>query len=254
MHLGKSMKVLGVVALAAASSQVAHGAAARKNGLSGFSGTLSDNKNIKKQQLSCDPDSPLAGSTSVEYDPAVSHLTGFGFGPGYSGGAFVEVVPFGGEGQRLFQPINQFLLTPAGSETGYVQTFYTQTGDTGILPIPEGYTFLDHAGPVSVDTHFLTFEDATIVVGQSLSLLSAPPSVVLPGQTFDTAIYRIFADTGTHGGNPADYMLNFDEQGPFLVPASQIAEAVVQAPEPSGIALLGFAAAGLLRRRRALSA
>src|SRR5688500_7428266 len=36
------------------------------------------------QTLTADPEAPLYGATSVDYDPAVVHVTGYGFGPAYS--------------------------------------------------------------------------------------------------------------------------------------------------------------------------
>src|SRR5688500_7341906 len=63
-------------------------------GGSGYSGQLSSNAAIRKQQLTCDPDEPQRGSTSVLYDAARVTLTGAFAGPGYNNanfGGFVEV-------------------------------------------------------------------------------------------------------------------------------------------------------------------
>lgn len=242
MRLGKAYAMLGMAGLIGLIPCVSEGAAAKRAGGSGFSGTLASNPALRQQQLACDPDDPIVGSTSVEYDPLVSRLVGFGMGPGYSGGAFVEVRQFNPDTESVitvFQPINAFLASPAGAETGYVQTFYTQIGDTGQVQFFENYNVVDHAGPESVDTHYLLFADGH------------PDGPTPSGQTFDTAIYRVFADPGTHGGNPSDFMVGQDANGAFVVTADQIADAVVQAPEPTSLALVGVGAAALLRRRRA---
>lgn len=242
MRRSMGYAMLGMAGVIGLVPSVSEAAAALRRGGSGYSGTLSTNSTLRQQQLNCDPDDPLVGSTSVEYDPAVSHLIGFGLGPGYSGGAFVEVRQFNDNTQtfvNVFQPINAFLASPAGSETGYVQTFYTQVGDTGQITLGENYTVVDNAGPEGVDTHFLQFADAL------------PDGPTESGLTFDTAIYRVFADRGTHGGNPSDFMLAQDADGAYLVTADQISDAVVQAPEPTGLALVGLGAAAMLRRRRA---
>src|SRR5688572_26156024 len=75
----------GVVALVAWAlfPATAGAAVARRAGGSGYSGTISNNPAIRRQQLTCDPP-PADGSTSVEYDPRVSTLVSYQFGPGYS--------------------------------------------------------------------------------------------------------------------------------------------------------------------------
>src|SRR5688500_11874855 len=58
---------------------------------SGYSGQLSSNRAIRNQQLTCDPDDPISGSTSTVYNPAVVTLSSLLFGPGYSGSGVIEV-------------------------------------------------------------------------------------------------------------------------------------------------------------------
>src|SRR5688500_12043403 len=69
-------------------------AVAAAAGGSGYSGQLSANPAIRRQQLAVDPDEPQRGSTSVLYDAARVTLTGAFAGPGYNNpnfGGFVEV-------------------------------------------------------------------------------------------------------------------------------------------------------------------
>src|SRR5688500_13849303 len=141
-------------------------ALARASGGSGYSGQLSSNRAIRRQQLTCDPDDPLSGSTSTLYDPNVVTLSSLFFGPGYTGRGVVEVDV--GEG-RVLQDIGSFLEEPRGRETGYVQVFYNQfgmpTGNTslmalaltGQIPVQEGYFVNDTDGVKGVDTHAFEF-------------------------------------------------------------------------------------------------
>src|SRR5947207_6311816 len=60
----------------------------------GYSGKLSRNASIRKQQLICDPTgpgAPVSGSTSVSYDPNMVDLVGVQLGTDYAGSGFVEV-------------------------------------------------------------------------------------------------------------------------------------------------------------------
>src|SRR5687768_453094 len=67
-------------------------ALASATGGSGYSGTLSSNLSIRKQQLICDPAEPVQGSTSVLYDASKVTLTGLVPGPGYNNLGFVGLV------------------------------------------------------------------------------------------------------------------------------------------------------------------
>jgi hypothetical protein len=177
---------------------------------SGYSANLSSNPTIRKQQLLCDPSEPIAGSTSVTYDPTLVHLTAIEPGPGYDNEAFqafVEVeVEDGGpiltlapgpesapsEGPTtVLQPLNSFLDAPLGPETGFVQVKYQldSEGGAGQLPFDEGFTPIGHVGPVGVDTHGITFE-------------------LLPGVPLNANIsYTVLAaHGGTHSGNDEDFL------------------------------------------------
>src|SRR5687768_9320761 len=59
-------------------------ALARASGGSGYSGQLSNNAALRRQQLTCDPDEPQRGSTSVLYDSKLVTLSGIVPGPGYN--------------------------------------------------------------------------------------------------------------------------------------------------------------------------
>src|SRR5687767_7505407 len=130
-------------------------------GGSGYSGQLSNNSAIRKQQLTCDPNEPLSGSTSVQYDASLVTLTGASPGPGYMvTGAFVQVQALDGQ-QLLLQPLfgpNGFLQSPRGRETGYVQVQYQRSTQGTPGQIPPRYTVVDTRGVQSVDTHELLFD------------------------------------------------------------------------------------------------
>src|SRR5688572_31336785 len=54
--------------------------------ISSYSASLFGKTNLTSRQtqtLTADPAAPLYGATSVDYDPAVVSVTGFGFGPAY---------------------------------------------------------------------------------------------------------------------------------------------------------------------------
>src|SRR5687767_12710552 len=97
----------GVIGLCAESSSAA---LARRAGGSGYSGQLSSNRAIRKQQLTCDPDDPIGGSTSTLYNPAVVTLSNLLFGPGYSGSGVIEVEI--GDGVHVLQDIRSFMADP----------------------------------------------------------------------------------------------------------------------------------------------
>ena len=202
-----------------------------------YSATLSSNAVIRQQQLICDPPEPTRGSTSVAYEPDKVTLTGFLYGPGYAppGGendeAFVEV---GGIDGPFLQRVSSFLSDPAGPETGYIQVRYELIpGGAGQIA-PDGIVLDDDPGRGApgegVDTHQLLFRE----------LPNAP----------GPATYRVYADDGSRGFDP-DFLEGLDDAGaPFRVEFRDIASATVTAPEPSGLAVLGLATLGLIRRRR----
>jgi hypothetical protein len=130
-------------------------------GGSGYSGQLSNNAAIRKQQLTCDPNEPMSGSTSVQYDASLVTLTNANPGPGYTLTAgFVQVQTLDGQ-QRFLQPLfgpNGFLASPLGRETGYVQVKYQRSTQGEPGQIAPRYTVVDTRGVQSVDTHELLFD------------------------------------------------------------------------------------------------
>jgi hypothetical protein len=237
--------VVGWIGLAA---DVSEAALAKKLGGSGFSGHLSSNKAIRKQQLICDPDEPTDGSTSVQYDPNIVSLSGLIFGPGYTGRAVVEVR--NGEALQL-QDVNSFLKSPAGIQTGYAQIFYTDgtQGGGGVqvqrlaaaapplhgqLTQPKNYLTVDDKGPLGVDTNALFFN----------YLRTVPDSAV--------AVYTIYADAGGRpSGNSADFLTGVDPRtGVYTVGAGEIAPVTVRGslnavPLPAAAVTGGLTLAGL---------
>ena len=246
-----------VVAWAASSAvapSAARGAASSASGGSGFSGTLSKNATIRRQQLICDPVAPDAGSTSVSYNPAVSYLTGIADGPGYgppsSGpGGYIQLQD--GMGMRSLYDLGTYLNTISefGSdyyrselgltETGYVQVFFVRNNTPGRLGIASGYDLVQRnpgvTGTDGVDTFALFFDSA------------------LPAGQDAVATYTVFAAlANTFSDNTADYM-QVNGAGGYTVGPTQIAPATVAGPftpEPASLGLLGAAAAAALGRRR----
>jgi Ca2+-binding RTX toxin-like protein len=199
-------------------------AAARAQGGSGCSGTLSTNPTIRQQQLICDPAEPLQGSMSVSYDPSQVTLrdtfsndeqqsASIAAGPGYvidealvevsrsgdvAGGTFTTLVPFGA------------LSDTGGFETGYLQVKFHLTGTAGQIE-PSG-TVVDEAGVAGVDPFAVTFNEVepgpilTIVDGGNLAAAAAaevPPP--------DTTSYTIFAaGDNEHSGNAEDFFITND--------------------------------------------
>jgi hypothetical protein len=236
--------VVGWIGLAA---DVSEAALAKKLGGSGFSGHLSSNKAIRKQQLICDPDEPTDGSTSVQYDPNIVSLSGLILGPGYTGRAVVEVQS---GGSFRLQDLNSFLKAPAGTQTGYAQIFYTDGSQAGGGPAPlhgqltqpARYLTVDDKGPLGVDTNALFFN----------YLRTVPDSTV--------ATYTIYADAGGRpSGNSADFLTGVDPRtGVFTVGPGEIAPVTVRGslnavPLPAAAVTGGLTLAGLaiaLRFRR----
>lgn len=247
MGLSRIAAIAAFAGVLGGSAQIASAAAARSKGLSGYSGVLSSNSSIRQQQLACDPDFPISGSTSVIYNPAIVTLGspdigGAGNplipGPGYNVSAFVEVVS---DGVRRLQPLAAGqAFFPAGVETGYVQVIYNlqESGDPGSVSVPSGFNIVDQDERVDgVDTHALTFTYRGNVSSEI------------------EATYTIFADIGdTHSGNNADFLTAIDDDGntftlgPSQLQAAQVRGSVV--PEPASLAVLGLGGMSLLIRRR----
>ena len=225
---------------------VAEGALSRRAGGSGYSGTLSSNRTIRKQQLICDPDDPTAGSASIEYPADVVTVIGLGYQSGgykspVTGEGFIEVVENGTARLMDLGDFFDMADNPARPrETGYIQVFYEKFGPTGQIDVPQDFVTIDRdpgvTGDQGVDPFNLFFDLA---------------SDTLPDTT--VARYRIFAATANlHSGNAADFMKGVDEFGEFTLGPSQIGEARVAGafPEPGAVGLLALGGVGLLARRR----
>ena len=161
-------------------------------GGSGYSGQLSNNSAIRKQQLTCDPNEPQSGSTSVQYDASLVTLTGANQGPGYTlTGGFVQVQALDGQ-QRFLQPLfgaSGFLANPLGRETGYVQVQYQRSTQGQPGQIAPRYTVVDARGVQSVDTHELLFD-------------------LRPQANPGSTAYTIFATpANTFGNNSEDFLV-----------------------------------------------
>jgi hypothetical protein len=239
----RALTVLAVVACLCLSADVAQAALAKAQGGSGFSGTLSSNKAIRKQQLIADPDYPTAGSTSTTYNPGVVSFSGLIFGPGYYGWGYIEIES---DDSTFLVDIDTWLASPFGNETGYLQVHYTDTPPTSVSVVapnkgqitpPAGYLQVDRGGPVSVDTHAMFFD-----------FLSEVPDGAV-------AEYTIYADTGTRN-NEADYIAGIDEQGkPYRLNPGDIAPVTVRGnlnaiPLPPAVFIGGITMAGIAVVRR----
>lgn len=202
--------VLAVVVCMGFAADASEAALAKAAGGSGFSGKLSKNKAIRKQQLICDPESPTAGSTSVSYDPSVVTLSGLEFGPGYFGSGQVEIYS---DETFLLVDIDDWLAEKFGQETGYVQVQYSEPMvidseatiqeiggfDHGKIPVPTSYLTIDTDGPESVDTHAFLFDYLANVSDDAI------------------AKYTIYADAGNRpSGNEEDYLEGYDDEGNFF--------------------------------------
>ena len=191
-------------------------ALAKAAGGSGYSGTLSTNPATRQQQLICDPNEPVKGSTSVSYEASQVTIDHAEPGPGYRNDFFqvwVEVVRFVIEGPPSppelvtlgdFQQNRQFM-----DETGYIQVKYQLTGQAGQLD-PEG-DVNDEAGVDGVDTHALFFNPTDVIIpvlDGELSFAAATSDFVAQ-QEGPLYTYTIYADTGLHG-NEEDFLITTD--------------------------------------------
>ena len=173
-------------------------------GGSGYSGTLSTNTSIRKQQLVCDPAEPKQGSTSTLYDPSMVTLTGVMPGPGYNNLGFIGHVEVRlRSGNTLLQPLVAFFQNPLGTETGYVQMQYRLSGSAGQITPPAGYAIVQEDGVQGVDTHAFFFD--------------FKPGV----PTTANAAYKIFAaNASTFSTNVQDFLVTNDGTNTRLGPES----------------------------------
>lgn len=244
----RSCSLVLALILLGASADVSQAALALLTG-GGYSGTLSKNRAIRKQQLICDPagnGAPTDGSTSVDYDPTVVSLAGFTSGPGYFAYGKVAVNV---EGGVYLQDIYSFLEAPLGPEVGYVQVAYE--GDyyspAGTISPPTGYTTIDNDGVVGFDTHAFDFAYLASVSDATI------------------AHYKIYAAPGDEGiGSTADYLAFQDDAGNrHVLDGSMLTSAFVSGnlldtnsvPLPAsswagGCGLTALAAGMIIARRR----
>lgn len=198
----------------------------------GFSGKLSSNRAVRKQQLIADPatpspsdlGAPRRGSSSVDYDPTLVTLTDVELGTGYSGSGRVEVTV---GGRPVLQDLVSFLAKPSGPETGYVQLFFHHglvngpfprdnlrgpSGEPGQMDVAGGYTTYDTDGVAGFDTHAFTFD-------------------YLPGVADTTvATYDIFANKGGRASaDSADFLVGRRNGREFTLTADQLSSATVRA-------------------------
>lgn len=258
-------------------TQRAEASLARKLGqpISAYSASLFGKTNLtslQTQTLTSDPDQPLGGSTSTQYDASIVHVTGYGRGPGYlagngnspfPSGAGVEIVDPASPNGKVMVDLG-FYLNPIGRapavETGYLRFLFAITGEgvsqTGKLTddrtfnaLHEGYTFLGTDGPVGVDTHYYDFTYLTAGDPRAASyrVFAADADEKHYVQSPDNpSVYNLLA---------SDYVVTQDapreetRPGEITFADAKVGGTVV--PEPAGAALLlGAAGVGALARNR----
>lgn len=161
-----------------------------------YSGTLSSNLSIRKQQLICDPPLPVKGSTSLLYDASKVTLTDIVPGPGYDNFGFVGLIELKlKNGNTVLHPFNAYQSNPnLGRETGYAQVLYKLEGEAGDMPIATGYELIEEAGDeAGVDTHAFFF--------------SLRPGVS-NSEPFAYTVYAEYANV--HSGNREDGLTDSD--------------------------------------------
>jgi MYXO-CTERM domain-containing protein len=239
--------ILAALSACAAVPAGAEAALAEALGESGYSGTLSSNRAIRKQQLICDPNNPTIGSNSTLYDPAFVLLTRidpFLNNPneGYIITDALLETRVSGVTQLVRPPIGQDFFI--GNQTGYVQVRYQSvTGSelSGVFGIQGGYQWMAHAGVVGQNTHSLIF-DFLASFGDTMPIT-----------------YTNYADVGGRpiagGGFSLPDRIQ-DSEGNVAGPGTgnPIAPATVSAPlvpEPTtALSALGLGLLVALRRRR----
>ena len=218
-------------------------ALSRAAGGSGYSGTLSTNPATRQQQLICDPNEPLEGSTSVLYDASLVTINHAEPGPGYRlTGVLVAVEPVITEPPALTDnlavaaveaAVEDVILVPLSTfqenrfnfrETGYIQVKYVLVGDAGQLQ-PQGEVN-DEAGVDGVDTHALFFDPVGIILlREDGPSLAATTDFEAQQEGEPVYTYTIFAAQEGEFGNPDEDFLRTTD-GVYIGP-DEISPAVV---------------------------
>lgn len=226
---------------------------AKAAGGSGFSGNLSSNKTLRKQQLIADPSyAATTGSTSISYNPNLVTLTDVAAGPGYviTSANVAEQVSGSSDSSSsqaytVIQSVSDFLSSPEGTQTGYVQVSYMLTGTPGTMSPSSGFSQVASNGVAGVDTHAITF-------------------AYLPGVA-DNAVARYSIFAGTANSNPTGMADSLVTSTGVTIPASQISSAAVSGsltaavPLPPAVwtgsaMLLGLISLSAVRKARATRA
>lgn len=226
-----------------------HGALAQLTGGSGYSGTLSANKSIRKQQLICDPSAASMGSTSTTYDPSVVTLQSVYNEDGYlidGANSYVGVdVPVSGQMLSIEElvTLNTFFQSGGNyAEHGYVQIHWGTSASAlegmqsfGLSPDLPTFDTLAHAGVTGGNTHALIF-----------GYLDVPDETI--------ATYTNYADAGGiplfNGGVSQPDVLYTDDGTPITAPDLSSATVSGPLPEPTALAPLAVATCGILLQRR----
>ena len=146
-----------------------------------YTGKLSSNPVIRKQQLIVDPEDIIGGSVSVRYDPAVVSLSDVLDPADFQvTGGFVQVIPEPGAITKSLLSLDAFLggadarraagVAANPIETGYVQIFFDRkpsaslalgaaAGGNSLIPNLPGYKTVAQDGETGInDTHALLFD------------------------------------------------------------------------------------------------
>lgn len=251
--------------------QPAEASFAKRTGqpISAYSASLFGKTNLSSlqlQTLTCDPDEPIEGSTSAQFNPGIVDVIGFGFGPGYEAlasspfpsGFGIEIFSSAHPSGQEVVDLGQFTAVPQGAlPTGYLRAYFQLgpggVGATGKLTentqfqeMHPGFTLLDNDGPVGVDTHYFDFQYRTL-----------DDSVAAP--------YSVFAEEANQHyvrdpNNPSQFILldsdyvvavdtpNTEDRPGGAIPF-QSASVSGTIPEPASLGLLALAGLALRRRR-----
>ena len=172
-----------------------------KLGGSGYSNLLAtDSAALRQQKLIIDPPEPLAGSVSTLYDAAKVTIVGASPGPGFDNPDFTAMVGVRSPNGPFLQPLDEFLVRPAGVETGYVQVRFRLTGQPGKILPPTNWLRLDVDGTDGLDPASIDF-------------------LVHPDVSSDNLFkYRSYAAREGEHGNPEDFLITNDGSGTRLGP------------------------------------